>query len=154
MKRGSGLAIALLVLLMACNPVDRRPGLWLSGDEAAYPSDWSFTDAYKEIAIEVATPYFVPHSVTIWCASMDGVLYVGARAPETKNWPGWVDDDPDVRLGIDGKIYDVTLVPLDASSDAEELARLAPNYVRKYELPSQAPPGTPASRYWRVTPRS
>lgn len=87
---------------------------------------------------------------------MDGVLYVGARAPETKNWPGWVDDNADVRLGMGGKIYDVELIPLSESipEQAAELTRLAPYYARKYELPTQAPPGSPVSRYWRVAQRS
>ncbi|NJN50830.1 MAG: hypothetical protein HC809_02635 [Gammaproteobacteria bacterium] len=154
-------AIVCLLLMAACNPADRRPGVWLTGEVVAYPASWAFTDAFKEIAIEVNTPYFVPHSVTIWCGSMDGVLYVGARDPQSKNWPGWVDDEPNVRLGIDGKIYEVTLVPLSPAitEDAAELARLAPYYARKYALSSQTPAqppaqGEPTTRYWRVAPRS
>ncbi len=145
------IATAALLFLVACNPVDRRPGFWLTGDDAPYPSDWSFTDAHKEIVIEVATPYLIPHSVTIWCGSMNGELYVGARDPDSKNWPGWVDDEPNVRLGIDGNVYEVSLVPLD---DPEQLKVLAPYYARKYQLPSQAPAGAPATRYWRVTTRT
>ena len=146
-----------LLVLAACNPVDRRPGIWLTGDVSTYPDSWGFTDAFKDIAIEVNTPYFIPHSVTIWCGSMDDALYVGARDPESKHWPGWVDGDSNVRLGIDAKIYEVTLVPLDPSvpGDAAELARLAPYYARKYALPNQAPAaGAPATRYWRVAQRS
>jgi hypothetical protein len=139
-----------MLLLVACNPADRRPGLWLRGETAPYPADWSFTQSIPDIFIEVTTPYLVPHSVTIWCASMNGDLYVGARAPQTKRWPGWVDDDPNVRLGIDGKIYEVTLVPLD---DPAVLARLLPIYARKYQLPAQAPPDAPVSRYWHVVAR-
>jgi hypothetical protein len=140
------------VVLSGCNPSDQRPGLWLTGQPAAFPADWSFTNDIKEIAIQVATPYLIPHSVTIWCASLDGQLYVGARAPETKRWPGWVDRDPNVRLLIAGKLYDVTLVPLE---DAATLARLMPVYTEKYALPTGAqPPDAPRSRYWHVTPRS
>jgi len=160
MIRSSHTATALLVALtlVAClDPSDRRPGTWLSGEVAAeLPTDWSFTDANKEIAIEVATPYLLPHSVTIWCAALDGALYVGARDPETKRWPAWVDADPQVRLGIGGKVYEVALAPLDESADAAELARLRAAYAVKYALPpapapADAPPGSiPPTRYWRV----
>ena len=139
------------VLLCGCNPSDRRPGLWLSGEPAEFPADWSFTNGIKEIAIQVATPYLIPHSVTIWCASLDGELYVGARAPETKRWPAWVERDPNVRLLVDGKLYDATLVPLE---DPATLAQLLPVYAEKYSLPAGAqPPDAPRSRYWRVTAR-
>ena len=83
---------------------------------------------------------------------------MGARDPETKRWPAWVDADPQVRLGIGGKVYEVALAPLDESADAAELARLRAAYAVKYELPPappDAPPGSiPPTRYWRVGPRS
>ena len=153
-------AIVLVVLtLSACiDPSDRRPGTHLTGDVVAeLPSDWSFTDAHKEIAIEVATPYVIPHSVTIWCAALDGALYVGARDPDAKRWPAWVDDDPNVRLGIDGSVYEVALAPLDEQADAATLARLRAVYAAKYALPA-VPPDAPAgaippTRYWRVGSR-
>ena len=129
------------------DPVDRRPGLWLSGDPAGTPDDWEFTDAHPEIAIEVATPYWIPHSVTIWCASVDGQLFVGARDPESKHWPGWVDANPTVRLGIAGQIYDAQLVPLE---DAALLDRVRAAYRAKYDLPEPPPEGGPPVRYWRV----
>jgi hypothetical protein len=146
-------ALLCAVSLTACfGPSERRPGLWLSGEAAAFPRDWSFTDADKEIAIQVETPYLLPHSVTIWCASLDGALYVGARDPETKHWPGWVDRDPNVRLGIAGKIYDVRLAPLE---DTTTLERLRAAYGVKYALPAPAPDAPPPSlRYWRVEPRA
>jgi hypothetical protein len=145
------LALAVVVaLLSSCNPSDRRPGSWLSGEPAPYAADWAFTNDIQEIAVQVHTPYLIPHSVTIWCASLDGQLYVGARAPETKRWPGWVDRDPNVVLGIAGKLYDVTLLPLD---DAATLSRLTPVYAHKYGLPD-TPEAAPRSRYWHVTPRA
>jgi len=146
------IAIVLGILLVACmNPRDRRPGLWLSGEVATeLPEDWSFTDAHAEIAIEVRPPYWLRHSVTIWCGSLDGDLYVGARAPETKRWPGWADRNPDVRLLIDGLIYEVRLEPLD---ETEVLGRVGRVYAAKYELPELPPEGAPSFRYWRVMPR-
>ena len=154
MSRTTPLALAPLLLCVAlasaCQPSDRRPGLWLSGDPAPLPTDWSFTDAQREIAIEVRTPWLLPHSVTIWCASVDGALFVGARDPDEKSWPGWVDRDPEVRLAIDGRLYDAKLVPID---DPDRIAALRRAYAAKYELPDPPPAGAPPIRYWQVTPR-
>lgn len=139
-----------IVLLLACEPQDDRPGLWLSGSEVAtLPEDWAFTDDYREIEVEVATPYLIRHSVTIWCAQVDGRLYVAAASPESKNWPGWVEDDPDVRLKIGAQIYPVRL---DRISEAAEIASVAQAYQHKYEL--QTIGGGAPVRYWRVAGRS
>lgn len=145
--------LAIASALPGCiDPSDRRPGTRLSGEVAAVPEDWSFTDAHKEIAVEVSGFLGLPHSVTIWCGSLDGVLYLGARDPESKRWPGWVDRDPNVRLRVAGKLYEVRLTPFD---DAARLERLRAAYALKYAIPTP-PEGTPAPtiRYWRVDPRS
>jgi len=151
MSRRAPFALALALLLVGCfGPSDRRPGFALSGEVAAYPDDWSFTDPHREIAIQVGTPYLLPHSVTIWCAAREGTLYLGARSPEEKRWPGWVDDDPDVRLGIGEAIYEVRLAPVD---DPEEIASIRRTYAAKYELPETPPEEAPPIRYWRVERR-
>ncbi len=153
LKRLAFLSFAAALALSACfAPSDRRPGTSLAGKSAALPADWSFTDAHPEIAIEVSGFLGLPHSVTIWCASLDGVLYLGARDPETKRWPAFADADPDVRLAIADAIYEVRLTPL---ADAATIARLQAVYANKYSLPAPAP-GTsaPPIRYWRVGPRT
>ncbi len=145
-------AVVLAVVVVGCVPPDdRRPGLGLRGEVAEqFPPDWSFTDEHKEIAIEVHTPYLLRHSVTIWCASVDERLYVGAAFPETKRWPGWVDREPNVRLGIAGRIYEARLAPFD---DPSQLARLREAYARKYDLPDAPLEGRTPSRYWLVESR-
>lgn len=150
----TAIAIVALVLLTGCEPSDRRPGLWLSGPvQETLPADWSFTRAHPEIFLEVSTPYLLPHSVTIWCAELDGTLYLGARAPETKRWPGWVDDDPDVRIKVAGDVYPVTLVPL---TDPASIAAVAAAYSEKYDLSGglAGGEGTVSQRYWVVRPRA
>lgn len=145
-------AIAVLLALAGClDPKDRRPGLHLSGPVVEFPADWSFTDSHREIAIEVSTPYLLPHSVTIWCVALDGDLYVGARDPESKSWPGWVEADPDVRLKIGDDVYEARLAVIE---DPGPVARLRRAYAAKYELPDDASRASVATRYWRVEPRS
>ena len=150
MNRVAIIVLAFAAVTAGCSPSAQRAGTSLSGVETPMPSDWRFTDATKEIQIQVHTPYLIPHSVTIWCAQVDGTLYVGASAPQTKRWPGWVDSNPDVRLSIDGHIYPVRLVPLDAP---DEIALVRAAYATKYQLDSNAGAAMGQVRYWRVAPR-
>ncbi len=113
MKITSLLAVCLALLLTGMRPARHARRISLGGVDAPVPTDWRFTDDNKEIAVQVHTPYLIPHAVTIWCAQVDGELYVGASAPKTKHWPGWVDDNPDVTLRIGENTYAVRLVPLD-----------------------------------------
>ena len=145
------IAAVALMLFSCANPKDGRPGLRISGDLITeFPDNWEFTNSFREIAVEVNTPYWLPHSVTIWCGTVDGDLYVAARAPETKFWPGLVDRNPNVRLRIDDKIYEGRLSPLD---DPDQIAAVQQSYADKYNLPNPPPEDSPLSRYWLVKPR-
>ncbi len=148
-----GTVIVIAAVLAGCfGPKDRRPGMRLPGEVvASAPSDWTFTNAHREIAIEVHTPYLLPHSVIIWCAELDGELYLGARNPDSKRWPGWADRNPDVRLGIGSKVYEVRITPLE---DSVHIKRLQQAYGLKYELPARREGEGPPIRYWRVEPRA
>jgi hypothetical protein len=158
-RRAMTLALPLAIILalpissLGCfDPQDQRPGLLLRGEAvAAPPADWAFTNDHREIAVEVRTPYLLPHSVTIWCAELDGELYVGARDPDSKRWPGWVDRNPDVRLRIGSQIFEVVLIPVD---DAERIASVRVAYAAKYDLSGAPSRSGPAIRYWRAESRS
>ena len=143
------IVVAALTLSVGCEPQDGRPGLWLRGEPSAIPADWSFSRDHKEIAVQVGTPYLLPHSITVWCIDVDGDLYLGASRPDAKNWPGWVRDDPAVRVKIDSKIYDVTLEEL---LDADVIRQVGLAYAQKYELDEPLSPDPGAVRYWLVTP--
>jgi hypothetical protein len=145
-------AMSCLALCACIEPSDRRPGTRLSGEVAEFPADWSFADAHKEIAVEVSGFLGLPHSVTIWCATLDGALFIGARAPETKRWPAWTDEDPNVRLKIADEIYEVRLTPLE---DAATIERLQGAFATKYAIaaPDPGAPPPPPSRYWSVGAR-
>ncbi len=68
MRLRTAIVIGLAAGFAGCiDPADQRPGLRLSGGVIEeFPAGWSFTDEYREIAIEVSTPYLLPHPVTIW----------------------------------------------------------------------------------------
>ena len=136
------------IFLFACEPSDRTPGQWLQGSvETTFPSDWRFTDDLREIYLQVATPYFIPHSVTIWCAHADGDLYIAARDPESKNWVGWLAKDNRVRLKIDNKVYAGTAIEV---ADHAIQSAVQEAYSEKYGLEPPAKTDSPSVKYWSI----
>jgi hypothetical protein len=140
------------ISLLACEPSDRTPGLWLSGNEVqSFPTDWTFTDDHSEIFVQVVTPYFLPHSITIWCAQVGGDLFIAARSPESKNWVGWMENDNNIRLKIAEDVYNALAIPLN---DEETLKQVQLAYRGKYQL-SETPNGEkPSMKYWSIAARN
>ena len=127
-----------LLLVAACDPQDRRPGLWLRGEVVDTPvSDWSFTNTIGEIFVETRTWYLVPHSVTTVCVAQDGMLYVpsvyleGGEFPDARAWNRNVVRDPRVRLEIDDRIYERKAVLVE---DATEWDAVFAAFGRKSEF--------------------
>ena len=116
-RRTTRVALFLALLLgcaglVACEPVDRRPGLWLSGEVVTGAvDDWSFSAAFSEIFVETRTWYGIPHSVTTVCAAEGANLYVpsvyaeGGSFPESRFWNRNVARDPAVRIKIGDRLY-------------------------------------------------
>ena len=149
------LGVAAVVACTGCiDPVDRRPGLRLSGDVVSEPvEDWSFTRAHREIYIETSTPYLLPHSVTIVCADADGELFIGARNPVGKRWVDFVERDPEARLKIGDRVYEVRLRRVVEES---EIARVRAAYAEKLGRPMDAAAegqDPPEIWYWSVESR-
>lgn len=103
----------ILVRTMGFEPRERSPGLWLSGEVVTTPvRDWSFTDEFEHLFVETRTWYFIPHSVTTYCTTYNGELYLTSTYPQAAEFPGnrsWnhnVVRDPHVRLKIGDRIYE------------------------------------------------
>ena len=144
--------LTMAIFLAACEPNGPTSGQWLRGDVVEpLPQEWAFTDDYQEVFVEVTPPYFIPHSVTIWCAHVDGKLFIGARDPDSKNWPGWMDKNRDIRLKIGDKLYDVTAADF---SDEKLLEAVRLAYTEKYNLPPLAEGEVSNVRYWIIVSRS
>ena len=99
--------VVLLVLLSITGfePRQRTPGLWLKGNLVTAPvTDWSFTEKVDTVEVETHTWYGVPHSVTTYCAALNGQLYLdsfyppGVEYPHGRSWNENVARDPRVRL--------------------------------------------------------
>lgn len=143
--------LALAALSVSCQPKDVRPGLWLRGELVEERvDDWRFTEEIEEIFIETRPWYRIPHSTTIWCVERNGNLYIGSYGDEKKAWEKNVARSPDARLAIAGKIYEVTVTPVDdrAVTDALDAA-----YAQKYDMGEVFGDDLPEWWYYRVEQR-
>ena len=159
-KRSTVIWIRLVAVLavatagLGCEPKDVKPGLWLSGDVVEeLVTDWTFTNDVEEVFIQTKTWYLIPHSTTIWCAEMGGDLYIGSYGEgedEKKRWEKNVARNPDARLRIDGKLYDVTVTPV---TGARIIGRLDARYNEKYDMEDVFGDDLPKWWYYRATQR-
>ena len=79
----------ILVRAMGFEPRERSPGLWLSGEVVTTAvTDWSFTDQIEHVYVETRTWYSIPHSVTTYCATYNGELYLTSTYPQAAEFPG------------------------------------------------------------------
>ena len=144
-------ALAVAITCLGCQPQDVKPGLWLSGEAVEEPvGDWTFTDDIEEIFIQTKTWYLLPHSTTIWCAEMRGELYIGSYGEnegEKKRWEKNVARNPDARLRIDGKLYDVTITPV---TGGRMVADLNIRYNEKYDMEEVFGDELPTWWFYRV----
>ena len=135
--RATLVLLPALVLLAACEPKDRRPGLWLSGEVVEQmPQDWSFIADYPEIFVETRPWYGIPFSVTTVIGTRNGRLYVPsiyseeAAFPGTKYWNSVIADNPDVRIKIGDRLYPMRATPVQ---DLEEFREGAGALADKYD---------------------
>ena len=154
-----GLVVILVILRFTgfepkyCDPFNdksltcRAPGLWLRGEPATTQvTDWSFTDKIPMIKIQTQTPFLLPHSVTIWCATYNNNLYVTSYRGRL-----WVEDiirNPRVRLKIGDQLYDRTL---SVSNDPGEKAAVLQAKGKKY--PEWKVPPVEKTTVFRVMPQ-
>jgi hypothetical protein len=124
------------------------PGLWLNGTLVTTPvADWSFTDSIQTVKVQTNTWYLIPHSVTTWCIAYNGQLYLATSGAATREWPRNVARDPHVRLRIDGKLYDRTLMVVTDPAEREAVLQVrAKKYLQKY------PPVGQTFTVYRVMP--
>jgi len=148
------------VFLIGCEPSDRRPGLWLSGEVETGPvADWSFTEDQREIFVETRTWYGIPHSVTVVCAAYNGALYVpslyyeGGVFPTGRFWHRNVARDPRVRLKIGNRIFERRAVlvedPAERNGVLTAFARKMPFWK---ELADKPEPERPKIVFLRMDP--
>lgn len=130
------IAIFLMLVLSACEPADRTPGMWLSGElETAEVRDWTFSNEHMEIFLETHPWYGIPFSVTVVTATSAGKLFVPSiyskpgEFPGDKYWNGIIEDNPEVVIKIGNKLYPRSAHLITDEAEFEQaLAALAGKY--------------------------
>jgi hypothetical protein len=104
-----GAALALL-LALGCGPV---PGGSLGGEPAAPPADWRQALGGDRAFCEIESRPADPHSIQLECFVVDGALHAQshrwalAEWWPTESWAAIWLEHPDVKVRIDGKLYDL-----------------------------------------------
>ena len=151
-----GVGLALITLrVVGFDPRDGSSGFWLQGELVTTPvTDWSFSDTFETISVETRTWYLIPHSVTTFCATYNGQLYLtstysqGGEYPYGRLWNQNVVRDPRVRLKIGDQVFESTLALV---TDASEKAAVLQSKMEKY--PDWKNPGADKVHTLRVLPR-
>ena len=139
-----GVALGALVIvagtlyLLRTDPINRISGKRLSGDEQAYPADWSMCNDHPTIAVEARVED--PHSVTTICFLHDGDLIVPALNGSQKQWPAMVVRDPRIRVKIGDAVYPARADRLTGASMPDVLASMAAKYPQIAERDSADAP--------------
>lgn len=102
--RTGAFALALGLFCGCGGPLGPLPGGMLQGTSAAPSGNWDEVGEYE--ICELETNPKEPYSVTVACTIVDGQMYVNAGGSE-KPWARNIRDDPNVRLRIDGRIYEL-----------------------------------------------
>lgn len=140
--------LPLALFALACGPLGPMPGGRLSGEVADPPSDWSFTDAQKNVQLE--TRPSDPYSVNIWGAAVGDRFYVASGKGGETAWAANIEQDPDVRLRVGKTLYELRAVRVD--DDAGERGRFLAALKRKYDYSPDAEDSSQAWLY-RLEPR-
>ncbi len=104
--------VLLALVLVACEPADRTPGMWLSGELVTTEiTDWTFSNEHMEVFLETHPWYGIPFSITVVTATTGEKLFVPsiysepAEFPGGKYWNGIVAKNPEVLIKIGDKRY-------------------------------------------------
>ncbi|MFT5697137.1 MAG: hypothetical protein ACI9QQ_003121 [Myxococcota bacterium] len=107
---------AALTLALGCSgPFIMLPGGALSGTLAAHPSDWAFSDATENVQLE--TRPSDPYSVNIWGVGVGEQFFVASGRGLEAAWAQHIADNPNVRLRIEGTIYELSAVQTQEEAD-------------------------------------
>jgi hypothetical protein len=134
-------------------PIAAIPGGALWGERREPARDWSFTDAIAEIQVQTHVGP-LPWAVTTWVLSSDGELFIAAGECD-RVWTHRVMADPEIRLRIDGVVYEMRV---RRETDPQVSARLAPVVLHKYfgiaADSARWMPGATNGCVFRVEPRA
>lgn len=122
------LFVGYIAYQFRADPIGVVSGRGLTGEEVAYPQDWTFSNDHNLIAVE--SRIHNPHSVTVICWIANGKLHIPARNGAEKDWPSYVLADNRVRIKVGEKVYPATLRRVSDDEVKGLIARGAEKYPR------------------------
>lgn len=118
--------LVLLLVLSACEPMGPIPGRGLAGETASHPDSW---DAFNDEVVQLETRG--PYSVNIWGVGIGSAFYIAASEGSGNRWAQRITEDPNVKLRIRGKIYNLTATPVTDEKERESVAKA---FEKKYDI--------------------
>ena len=123
-----GLSCFIWARLFAGGPVSLLPGGHLSGEVVTTPvADWNFAREGQYLEIE-SHARFLPYSTGTWFMVLDSELFVLLPRLFGSGLEERIAEDPDVRIRIDGRVYEGRVEEL---GDATRVASLLGPLVRR-----------------------
>jgi len=122
----AGLILLPLLLAGCAEPFIVMPGGKLSGEVADPPADWTPLNEVEIVQLETRPED--PYSVNVWMIAKGPHIYIATGEDDT-NWTRHIDENPDVRLRINGTIYELTARRVLNRDEKIEIGRA---YVEKY----------------------
>lgn len=156
MKWLAGL-LALLVLLaaggitwarlFAGGPVGPIPGGHIRGEPAAPPADWDFANREDDLLVESGA-WTLPYSERVWFMAYEGRLHLLLPSFFGEGLKQRIDDDPRLRVALDGKLYEQVAVAV--TNPVRVGALLGPVIRRQFamEIEGDARPAGQAVELW------
>ncbi len=113
-------------------PVPFIPGGALRGEVVKEPaSDWSFASKHHNVDVE-SRARLLPYSARPWFMVHQGRIHLLLPSLFGDGLKIRIDEDPNVRVRIDGKVYEQRAVPV--TDDAALDALLAPVIRRQFAI--------------------
>lgn len=114
--------------LLAGGPVGPIPGGALRGERVAQaPADWTFANRVPYLRVE-SDAWTLPYSTDVWFLAHGGRLHLLLPSFFGDGLKRRLDDDPRLRVSLDGKLYEQIAV---AVSDSKDLAALVAPVIRR-----------------------
>ncbi len=135
------------IRLFAQGPVGPLPGGHLRGEVAAPPPSWDFASRQPYLLVE-SEAWTLPYSVSVWFQVHEGRLTILLPSFFGDGLKRRLDDDPRLRVAMDGKVYERTAVEV---TDPETVgAMLAPVIRRQFaiEIEGEARPVGKMAELW------
>ncbi len=121
------LLLSMSTLLAGCDePFIVMAGGALTGDVEDPPADWTPLNEIDVVQLETRPED--PYSVNVWMIARGRDIYVATGKGETR-WTRNIADNPDVRLRVDGKVYELEAYTV---LDESEKIAIGEEYVKKY----------------------